>query len=95
MLKLNFKNYFKFYQIYINLYLGISMDQLPLRIPPDLIDHVEEHKRSLIRTRRKADKELHVYFNDSLTSTNGTVNSPQQFQRYCGIKKLYIRCIIK
>ena len=70
------------------------MDQLPLRIPPDLIDHVEEHKRSLIRSRRKADKELHVYFNDSLTSTNGTVNSPQQFQRYCGIKKLYIRCIL-
>ena len=87
MLKLNLSNLYKS-NIYpnINLYLGISMDQLPLRIPPDLIDHVKEHRRSLIRTRRRADKELHVDFNDSSTSTNGTVNPSQQLQRYCGMK---------
>ena len=79
---------FKIYLIYINLYLGISMEQLPLRIPPDLIDHVEEHRRSLIRTRRRADKELHVDFNDSLASTNGTGNPSQQLKRYCCMKKL-------
>ena len=79
---------FKIYLIYINLYLGISMEQLPLRIPPDLIDHVEEHRRSLIRTRRRADKELHVDFNDSLPSTNGTGNPSQQLKRYCCKKKL-------
>ena len=66
------------------------MDQLPLRIPPDLIDHVKEHRRSLIRTRRRADKELHVDFNDSLTSTNGTVNPSQQLQRYCGMKNYIV-----
>ena len=38
------------------------MDQLPLRIPPDLIDHVEEHKRSQIRTRRMADKDLFIEY---------------------------------
>ena len=64
------------------------MEQLPLRIPPDLIDHVEEHRRSLIRTRRRADKELHVDFNDSLASTNGTGNPSQQLKRYC-CKKSY------
>ena len=86
MLKLDLN--FKIYLIYINLYLGISMEQLPLRIPPDLIDHVEEHRRSLIRTRRRADKELHVDFNDSLASTNGTGNPSQQLKRYC-CKKSY------
>ena len=36
--------------------VGVSWDQLPLRIPPDLRDHVEKHKLSMSKSEHVLQK---------------------------------------